>query len=238
MSSFKLHSADSAFNDRVDALFNSLQTVAVDLDSQSPEKRPFEDDGANDVDAVEIHSGTIGHKFRKPAGLPPKWRGRGCAAKRLCGPRNETPDYVKNPQNWTRYSMKDTKVSSDRENKEIGLELYEELRARKMDSPKEGEAREDEEGCPKIIFKKPVKPAEAVQETRPSEAPEHSLGLDENFGGTKKFRMPEYQVGQSKPKCELLKVTAEKDESEKRKTKDAVRLDYLTFEDDAEDEDN
>lgn len=237
MSSFKLHSADSAFNDRVDALFNSLQTVAVDLDShvQSPGKRPFEDDAANEVDDVETHSGTIGHKFRKPAGLPPKWRGRGCSAKRSCGPRNETPDYVKNPQNWTRYSMKDTRVSSDRENKQIGLELFEELRARKVDSRQEEVAQEDEGVGQKIIFRKPVKPAEAFQGTMPSKAPEPSL--DENFGGTKKFRMPEYQVGQSKPKC-VVKVAAETEESESRKTKDAVRLDYLTFEDDVEDEDN
>lgn len=245
MSSFKLHSEDSEFNNRVDTLFSSLQTAAVDLEPQT--KRSWEEDEDNEEEEDSEDSfGRIGqkppHKFRRPEGLPPQWRGRGGhrGNSRTFGPRNSTPDYVKNPQNWTRYNMKDVKVLSDRENKQIGLQLLDDLRSQRIEKESgDYEASEEEEvGCPKITFKKPVKPEVKNKSSDDNEdESESNISADALFGGTKKFRMEEYEVGQSKPKSKPKVVKSLEEGERKNKKGEAVKLKYLMYEEEEEDDD-
>nr|XP_053637400.1 protein TSSC4-like [Cherax quadricarinatus] len=188
MSSFRLQSGDSGFNSRVDALFSSLQTAAVDLEPQLRSLSESRDDvtsGEGDKDV-----------FGKPLTSVVSWRGRGRGASAA---RNSTPDYVKNPQKWTRYNMKDTKLLSDMENKQVGLRLFDELRKRRIHEDGEEESKCDvtDEGCsdqsPKILFKKPLKPTDA--DVGDDDEPRDIA--DDFFGGAKKLRLQEYVVGKS-----------------------------------------
>lgn len=226
MSSFRLQSGDSGFNSRVDALFSSLQTVAVDLEAQ-PRVTTEEDEGNEDRDR---------DVFRKPLGTAVGWRGRG-GGPRGRAPRNTTPDYVKNPQKWTRYNMKDTQLLSDRENKQVGLELFDELRTRRIqeDENKEGECGVSDEGgseAPKIVFKKPTKSADAdiIDDQDDGDQPENLANA--YFGGAKKLRMQEYVVGKPSRKRSLKKNDSSSlGEAVKESSNKQIKLGHLMFED-------
>ncbi|XP_027228380.2 U5 small nuclear ribonucleoprotein TSSC4 [Penaeus vannamei] len=256
MSSFRLHSEDSEFNNRVDALFSSLATAATEHEPRVA-KRPHEEDDNDSGDSnrrdgetrrpfgKNLHqrdkesSSSEGEfqrpcdggssrdgEFRRPYSRPPTWRGRGR------GPLNSTPDYVKNPQKWTRYSMKDTKVLSDRENKAEGLRLFDKLRTRRM----EGEAGEDEgdyqqKEIEKIVFKKPVK---VEDEVGINEKEESDMSADALFGGPKKVKMPEYVVGQTKQKNKHKKRADNAEDSKKVSSSAEIKLGHLMFEEEDE----
>ncbi|KAK7080600.1 hypothetical protein SK128_023832 [Halocaridina rubra] len=251
MSSFKLHSEDSAFNNRVDALFSSLQNVAVDL--ELPSKRDFEDTGGDDSEASWGRiGGQTGPKFRKsegedsictvggsseqhfkvPVGCPPRTLGGRGHVPRKFGPRNSTPDYVKNPQNWTRYSMKDTKVLSDGENKQVGLQLFGELRARRLEEEGKRDDTEsdvaDEGLSDKILFQKPLKQTGDEDEKESDHA--EATANEAFFGGTKKFRKQEYKVGKTKNKNKLKSKAGFEDanDTSKEKKKDETRSTVFT----------
>lgn len=244
MSSFRLQSGDSEFNSRVDALFSSLQTVAVDLKASQSQgtKRPHEDDEATPAAAGDDDGG----EFCKPQGMPPPWRGgrgRGRARGRgSVGPRNSTPDYIKNPSNWTRYSMKDTKVLSDRENKTEGLRLFHDLQARRLQEEQGNDGGGDDEPVTsgdKIVFKKPAKPSTDldVEMEKEEESDEVENSADALFGGPKKFRLPQYEVGKSKSKSKPKKQSDEKsDNDEKEVSHKEVKLGHLMFEEEEEED--
>ncbi|XP_037777298.1 protein TSSC4-like [Penaeus monodon] len=246
MSSFRLHSEDSEFNNRVDALFSSLATAATEHEPRMA-KRPHEEDDNDSGDSrrrdgefrrpfgKNLHqrdnesSSSEGDggssrdgEFRRPNSRPPNWRGRGR------GPLNSTPDYVKNPQKWTRYSMRETKVLSDRENKAEGLRLFDKLRTRRM----EGEAEEDEGGyqqkeIEKIVFKKPVK---AEDEGGINEKEESDMSADALFGGPRKVKLPEYVVGQTKQRNKHKKRADNAEDSKKVSSSTEIKLGHLMFE--------
>lgn len=238
MSSFRLQSGDSEFNSRVDALFSSLQSVSVDLQASQGTKRPHEDNEANAA------VGDDGGEFCKPQGMPPPWRGgRGRGRGRGRGPRNSTPDYIKNPSKWTRYSMKDTKVLSDRENEIEGLRLFQELRTRRLQKEQgSGDGDGNDEpvtSCDKIVFKKPVKPSTDpmdVEMAKEEESHQVESSADALFGGQQKFRLPQYEVGKSKSKPKPKKQSNEKiDKDEKEASNKEVKLGHLMFEEEEED---
>ncbi|XP_047473986.1 protein TSSC4-like [Penaeus chinensis] len=252
MASFRLHSEDSEFNNRVDALFSSLATAATEHEPRVS-KRPREEDDNDSGDSHrkdgefkrplgknlnqrgnessssegDIQSPCDGGsskdgEFRRPNSRPPNWRGRGR------GPLNSTPDYVKNPQKWTRYSMRGTKVLSDRENKAEGLRLFDKLRTRRM----EGEAGEEEDDyqqkeTEKIVFKKPVK---VEDEGGMNEKEESDMSADALFGGPKKVKLPEYVVGQTKQRNKLKKRADNAEDSQKVSSSSEVKLGHLMFE--------
>ncbi|MPC29165.1 Protein TSSC4 [Portunus trituberculatus] len=228
MSSFKLQSGDTEFNTRVDALFSSLQTAAKDLEPQL--KRKHEE---AEQEEEEIEDDREKQPFRRPQGRPPLWRGRGGRG-RGRGPRNSTPDYIKNPQKWTQYNMRDTRVLSDSENKREGLKLLADLEARtdKDNAAADQDMDFEEDPCPKIIFKKPsvssfIEPkySKSAEDKAEEEVMEK---LDTEFGASKKFVMPEYVVGKKKPKSKG-KLTDEDKVIEEREKKE-VKLSYLMFE--------
>lgn len=253
MSSFRLHSEDSEFNNRVDALFSTLATAATEHEPRVG-KRPHEEEGNDSGDShkrvgefkrpsgnplrlqdSESYSGdsdtqrpcdggsSRDGEFRRPCNRPPSWRGRG----RGRGPLNSTPDYVKNPQKWTRYSMKETKVLSDRENKAEGLRLFDKLRTRRMED--EGEMDDDyqHKETEKIVFKKPVK---IEEEEGLKEKEESGMSADALFGGTKKVKLPEYVVGQTKQRNKQKKRSDNAEGSEKVSTSSEIKLGHLMFE--------
>lgn len=231
MSSFKLQSGDTEFNTRVDALFSSLQTAAKDLEPQL--KRKHEEDGEQEEEGTDDDREK--QPFRRPQGRPPLWRGRGGGRGRgIGGPRNSTPDYIKNPRKWTRYNMRDTRVLSDSENRREGLRLLADLEAR-TDKDKATEDQDmdfEEDSCPKIIFKKPsvsssIEPkySKSADDKEEEEVMER---LNTEFGGSKKFVMPEYVVGKKKPKTKGKLTSEDKDTNEREKKE--VKLSYLMFE--------
>ncbi|KAG7171624.1 protein TSSC4-like [Homarus americanus] len=235
MSSFKLKSGDSSFNSRVDALFSSLQTVAVDLEPQL--KRSFDEISDDKEDDSAGNDGDRG-EFRRPQGTGLTWRGRG-RGRGLHGPRNDTPDYVKNPQKWTKYSMKDTKVLINRENQQVGLKLFDELRTRRAqeddDVVEEGAS---DDGCSKIVFKKPTKSSDDDDDDKDDE----DDAVEENpaaeiFGGAKKIRLREYEVGKPNRKKNMKKTTttcAGGDKTEKEASGKEVKLGHLMYEEEDE----
>lgn len=232
MSSFRLQSGDANFNSRVDALFASLQTAAVDLQPQM--KRPHEDEEEPDEGHIcrANEDDSDRHEFRRPRGFPPSRRGR-----RSFGPRNNTPDYVKNPQKWTRYSMKDTKVLSDRENTKVGLKLLDELRTRRM----EADGQEDQEPSgvdnPKILFKKPAKVTDDDdKETEEEDSLDNCA--DALFGGVKKFKKTEYVVGKSKQHKVKKADIVRKVESEAEAADKQIKLGHLSYEEEEEEEED
>ncbi|XP_063870111.1 U5 small nuclear ribonucleoprotein TSSC4-like isoform X2 [Scylla paramamosain] len=234
MSSFKLKSGDTEFNTRVDALFSSLQTAAKDLEPQL--KRKHEEEAEQEEEEEEeTEDSREKQPFRRPQGRPPLWRGRGGGRGRgRGGPRNSTPDYIKNPQKWTRYNMHDTHVLSDSENKREGLRLLADLEARtdKDKAVADQDMDTEEDSCPKIIFKKPSvsssiepkysKPAEDKKEEEVMEM------LNTELGSSKKFVMPEYVVGKKKPKSKGKLASEDKVANEREKKE--VKLSYLMFE--------
>ncbi|KAK3858009.1 hypothetical protein Pcinc_033800 [Petrolisthes cinctipes] len=245
MSSFRLQSGDTEFNSRVDALFSSLQTVAVDLHTTQAAqgtKRPHDDDD-DDNDGDEANDG----EFCKHQGMPPPWRGvrgrgTGSRGRGSLGPRNTTPDYIKNPSNWTRYTMKDTKVLSDRENKIEGLKLYSDLQSRRLQEEEGGgggsgegvSGEEPEASCDKIVFKKPLKPPTDMDTEMEEEPDQDESSADALFGGPRKFRLPQYEVGKSKSKSKAKQENDEKDE--KAISSKEVKLRHLMFEEEEDDD--
>lgn len=236
MSSFRLHSTDSDFNTRVDALFSSLQTAAHDLEPQL--KRKHEDDDEQEEEGTEY--GRERQSFRRPQGRPPQWRGRGGGRGRgSFGPRNSTPDYIKNPHNWTRYNMRDTRVLSDSENRRVGERLLADLEAR-PDRDKTADQNmdcdEDDSTHHKIIFKKPsassaadTKGSKSMEQDEEQETEEEMPNTE--FVGSKKFVMQEYVVGKTKPKSKDRLASQSKVAGVKETTgKKEVKLSYLMFE--------
>ncbi|KAK4310645.1 hypothetical protein Pmani_017812 [Petrolisthes manimaculis] len=250
MSSFRLQSGDTEFNSRVDALFSSLQTVAVDLHTTQAQgtKRPHDDDDGDD-NGDEANDG----EFCKPQGMPPPWRGvrgrgRGIRGRGSLGPRNTTPDYIKNPSNWTRYNMKDTKVLSDRENKIEGLKLYNDLQSRRVEEEEGGgggggsgsgedvSGEEPEASCDKIVFKKPLKPATDMDTEMEEEPEQDESSADALFGGPRKFKLPQYVVGKSKSKSKAKQENDEKEKDDKAISSKEVKLGHLMFEEEEDDD--
>jgi len=244
MDAFHLSSGDKEFNNRVDALFGSLQTAETNLESlikdnkhedcsdrDNPEEFPFK----RPCDKVSSEE----HAFKRPKGNPPAWRGR---------QKDKTPDYVKNPDSWTCYSIKTTKVLSDHENRHEGLKLMEELKTRRLDSETTELQSEDlpaasvESGKNKVLFSKPTVLTKSAQNDsinnediagQSSEIQDRSL--DAIFGGSKKLVQKEYEVGKSKIKMKSktkknVNIDDIDDESSNKPAKQ-VNLSYLQFED-------
>ena len=135
------------FNDRMNALLSSIDSVKVELNnpsnkySQNPDlKRAAPTDDENK------------DTFKIPVGPPPSQNNR--RTNRNFAKLNRTPDYIQNPHKWTKYNLEDTPEVNDRNNKCIALSVMNELNSRKLD---EKEIMDDSDNDQKIIFKKPCK---------------------------------------------------------------------------------
>ncbi|XP_076066002.1 U5 small nuclear ribonucleoprotein TSSC4-like [Oratosquilla oratoria] len=216
MSSFRLSSDDSSFNNRVNALFDSLDAAAASNPLTSTSDEPgdpaVENESRENEDLI----------FARPK-IPVRRdnrRGRGA------------PDYIKHPEKWTRYSMKETKCLSDRENKELGLKMYEELRSQHA-----GNEQEHVDLDKRVIFKNPRRKVEELEGCEEEENPKkyQDTALNSVFGGTKKLVMREHEVGKVKSKGKGKKVKKDAESQDEEKRTDKVQLDYLNFEDEEED---
>ncbi|KAA0186225.1 hypothetical protein HAZT_HAZT011442 [Hyalella azteca] len=215
---FKVSSSDSDFNSRVNDLFSSLNNVEKTLPQdglvfESSTSGLFHRDKFGNLAAA---SATFDGSFKRPneSNIPQK--------KRLKG-SNIAPDYEKHPENWTCYSMKDTEVLDNAQNKEACLQLLADLRRNKAAEDCEMIDLDKE----KIIFKKPQIRTAATDVSR--EDPEkQDSGIASDVGGSKKFVMAEHVVGVAKKK---KKKSDKSQNSHVKSDRDRVNLSYLQFDD-------
>lgn len=249
MSGFRLSSGDRDFNNRVDGLFSCLDEVATDLPAgglvfdATPGKRQLLDAVADDdraatytstgfrsSQALDVKSGkfitpndvTSSGSFITPThrNIPHKKFKSGHS------PKN-TPGYVAAPDKWTKYSMKDTEIMNDAQNKRAALQLLADLKQKKENNEPKDELCED---SGKIIFKKPRKNKQLIIEEDAMDESGSSNYISEDFGGPRKVMMAEYVVGTKKLKSKKPKP---KSTSTVPKTNpNEVKLSYLSFEDD------
>lgn len=246
---FHLSSVDREFNSRVDALFSSLQTAETNLEPLIKDNKYEGDDSRDNLEEgafkrPSLQDNTGRDNFKRPKGNPSSWRSRPVHGQNRFRPHHKTPDYVKNPEAWTCYSIKSTKVLSDFENKNEGLKLMEELKTRRL----EGEASElKDEDSPvcnestenKIVFKKPTMSSKNIQndalndeDNGETSSQTQDRSLDAIFGGTRKLVQKEYEVGKSKIKTKTKANKHDKEDGASKKTSKEVKLSYLQFEDD------
>ncbi|CAL4166383.1 unnamed protein product, partial [Meganyctiphanes norvegica] len=234
MSAFHLTSVDKEFNNRVDALFSSLQTAETNLEPLIKDNKHEDEGNRNNHEE---------NTFKIPKGNPRSWRGQNRFRSHY-----KTPDYVKNPESWTCYSIKNTKILSDQENRDEGFKLMEELKTRQQGSETSELQSEDSPACieteeNKILFKKPTDSTKNTQnyvkhnEGDDGQSSEiQARSIDAIFGGSKKLVQKEYEVGKSKSQNKLktkknVNVDTIDDDSSK-KTYKQVKLSYLEEEDD------
>lgn len=148
--------------------------------------------------------------------------------------KNKRPDYVINPEKWTLYEMKDVEELDEAQNKKAALQLFADLKQKTNTDTEKVDLEKD-----KIVFKKPshrniAQNSDSISEIEMDDNGDISAESD-NFGGTKKFVMDEYVVGVKK-KNKKNKASS-KGSVSSSKTKDAVKLSYLKFDDDDDDND-
>ncbi len=155
---FKVTSGDSAvtgFRSRSNDIFSALNSVETpNLTNQEPTSRRHEgrshrDDnvthesgrsrersnnsdhshGRHDHDRRQDHDSRHGHGggFTRPYGRPPR--------------RNYTPDFRRNPQNYTEYDLSTTAMHTDRGNTSAALGFLEELRKRREEEERKKKDR-------------------------------------------------------------------------------------------------
>ncbi|KAF2365497.1 tumor suppressing sub-chromosomal transferable candidate 4 [Trinorchestia longiramus] len=228
--SFKLSSSDCDFNSRVNDLFSCLNSVETTL----PEDGLVFESSTSGLFQRDKHgtlssgSQSFDGNFKRPnqSNIPQRKK-----LKNVGGSTN-TPDYELHPESWTCYSMRDTKLLNDEQNKKACLQLLSDLKQNK--AALENEDKFDE--CKdKIVFKKPSQKSgnlSDASDTRDEIQEVRSSAVASDVGGTKKFVMEEHVVGVSKKK-------KRSDKSRKSRTdsvQDKVTLSYLKFDDDNEDE--
>ena len=104
------------------------------------------------------------HEFRKPKGFGGgQRRGRG----RGGGGHGKMPDFAKNPEKYTKYSLKDVDLTNNRSNSEAAFAFLDELRKRNQDGEVEDKFNAHQSGQ-KIVFKKPTKKKEEKEESSSS----------------------------------------------------------------------
>ncbi|XP_067004772.2 U5 small nuclear ribonucleoprotein TSSC4 [Anabrus simplex] len=138
--------------------------------------------------------------FKRPEAPPPRFNVR------------NIPDYRRNPQKWTKYSLGDVSQEdmSEKSNTAAALSFLRELEARKSVEPMEEDHKSH------IIFK-PTKKVAVEDGISSSDAAKSS------FRSTKLI-MPEYVVGQEKKKAKknVKKLPSENDKSSK-----SIKLSHL-----------
>lgn len=237
---FRVSSSDGDFNSRVNDIFSSLNEVEKSLpqdglvfESSTSGLFKRDDEGLPTSRISTRNKRNIQDDedagFRTPnaSNIPrrKKFKGRH-------GNRN-APDYEKNPENWTCYSMKETELLNDKQNKIAALSLLSELRQRKEDNQTE---ESSSSASDKVFFRKPSHMKNKcyvdgeIKNIDKSQG--HSMAAD--FGGPEKFMMDEYVVGAKRNKKKKKSKKIEKKEG--GGSTDKVALNYLQFEDDDDDE--
>jgi len=232
---FRLSSSDAGFSRRVDGLFSCLDGIASSVGKDGLVFEPSQSFASVksrlsydfDASSMSKSSGETGMKslkdgdFLRPsqANIPQKSLKRN----RNGDPR---PNYVKDPNKWTCYSMKDTEELDDSQNKSAALQLLADLKSRDNASVSAVQDEPMEEDT-KIVFRKPSR--KVVEETSVKESTSDEVWASSaNFGGSKKFMMPEYVVGAKEVCRKKLKANA----TVSRRKADKVQLSHLNFDDD------
>lgn len=238
--SFNLQSGDSTvsgFSDRQKALFDQLSQAEKD----------YNKDQSTPIDARDFEC----QKFRRPP--PPgkrrknearQFRGKESIFKQVSLPspfaNHGVPDYHKNPQKWTKYSLHDVNEAdmSDKKNTQAALAFLKGLRARrskdKLDFEQSNMQVDDQHNCAgssnrstssaasQVVFRKPTKQNDRKnkEQTRVE-----IVEADNNpiFVGSK-IIFPEYVVGQkpiNKSKKEKQNPVIKVDRSKQ------IKLDHL-----------
>uniref|UniRef100_A0A1B6JV77 U5 small nuclear ribonucleoprotein TSSC4 n=1 Tax=Homalodisca liturata TaxID=320908 RepID=A0A1B6JV77_9HEMI len=129
--------------------------------------------------------------------------------------KNNTPDYQRHPQKWTKYTLSDVSQEdmSEKSNTAAAMSFLRELKAKK-----EMESMEVDSEVKQITFKKPSKHLEPIVSS--------SAQYDSPSFRSSKVVMPEYVVGEKKASKRNSAKPKEKTEKSKE-----IKLDHLNEDD-------
>ena len=156
---------DRNFKERISDVFGSLDSSLKTFTDSPMKGDPEEIDSLRSQSKYSRPRSKI-HKDRDKQGSYPRDRSptysrieRGRNLYRRSHPYGKVPDYVKNPDKWIKYDLKEdgtenfdqTTLSDDQKNRQTAYQFLEELRSRKS------HPNEEEKPYDKIVFKKPNK---------------------------------------------------------------------------------
>uniref|UniRef100_A0A1B6LUD1 U5 small nuclear ribonucleoprotein TSSC4 n=1 Tax=Graphocephala atropunctata TaxID=36148 RepID=A0A1B6LUD1_9HEMI len=202
---------NTEFLSRQKSVFEKLDAVVKDseknLERQNKFKRPAS------TEETRTHK-KLRHDTRQ-------FRGQESIFKRPEAPpparfKNNTPDYQRHPQKWTKYTLSDVSQEdmSDKSNTAAAMSFLRELQAKK-----EMESMDVDSEVKQITFKKPTKHVEAMVD--------NSAKYESPSFRSSKVVMPEYVVGEKKTSKRSTAKPSEKTDKSKE-----IKLDHLNEEDD------
>ncbi|XP_065088119.1 U5 small nuclear ribonucleoprotein TSSC4 [Ochlerotatus camptorhynchus] len=163
-----------------------------------------------------------------------KFRGKESIFKRpaapisKCLPTSRVPDFKKNPEKWTKYSLEDVDTS-DRSNTAAAFSFLREMENKKQDQQDEEETSETSSGFKgKVKFNRSIKLKSKLEED--DEPPPTEQDKPKVKGS--KVVMPEYVIGQKMKKSKTVKLGTV---SSKRDRSKELKLDHLMDDEDAAD---
>jgi len=142
------------------------------------------------------------------------------------------PDHMKNPDKWTKYSLADVDLVTDRGNTAAALDFLKDLRSKKEGDEPMDEGTADPNN--KVVFKKPSRkpasaPSTAATTNDEQESSTEAITEKPTFVGSKQV-MPEYVVGATrKAKKTVGKPPTAKSGKE-------LKLSHLAHDEEEEDE--
>ena len=114
-------------------------------------------------------------QFRKP-------RGRGGFRGRGGGRGGRLPDFAKNPEKYTKYSLKDVDLPNNRSNSEAAFAFLDSLKQRSQEPEEKFDTHQSDQ---KIVFKKPTKKRSGGDAPASTLAPSSSSSGHSAASGTK-----------------------------------------------------
>ncbi|EAT41642.1 AAEL006755-PA [Aedes aegypti] len=231
-----------SFEDKKKALFASLESaersIPVDSVLHQDDNVDYDQRRRTDRDSGSRRN----RRSSSERGPIRKFRGKESIFKRpaapisKCLPMSRVPDFKKNPQKWTKYSLEDVDIS-DRSNTAAAFSFLREMENKKQDQPSL-EATGSESATHgfrgKVKFNRSIKlksQLEEEQETPPTEEEKPKVK-------STKVVMPEYVIGQKVKKPKPVKLGMA---SSKRDRSKELKLDHLMDEEedpDGEDDDD
>lgn len=151
-----------------------------------------------------------------------------------CLPLGRVPDFRKNPQKWTKYSLNDVEEMSDRSNKAAAMSFLNELQSRKRARNNRDTDIDSQDDQKKIIFNKTVLIKDTASYDREEGNSVEEIEEERASFRSSKVIMPEYVIGQKKH----TKSNKKDNKIERNLAAKQLKLDHLIEEEDVEDDDN
>jgi hypothetical protein len=176
---FSLTGTSSGFESRAASIFSALDVTADRSKKQT--------DGNADADEFLMPPPRPIRTTQKEKRLTTKVSDR----KRHFRDLRPTPDHVLHPERWQKYSLEDTELSSDSQNKQAAFAFLAELRERKSLTKVQ-----ETEFPPKFVYRKQSK----GESCKTGESDSVQSHVDSQRSGSGKTVLKEYVVGASQPR--------------------------------------